>query len=182
MRSYWNHEAGIVDYLNKLAAYYACFGAVLEVTVGPESDHTTLGDFPFFMEFEPKKRELYQMASDTQERQSRSIESLNLTKSAGSTQSLETYDVDMGGGGFGAQASVAGTGGGFNYQAPNGQWGTKRMNAEETLSARSSDVWSGEARDVLVLDAALAALPSARQLPPRDQPRAVFRAAAAAHP
>ena len=83
MRSYWNHQPGIVDYLDKLAAYYACYGAVLEVTVGPESDNATLGDFPFFMDFEPKKRELYQMASDTQERQSRSIESLNLTKSAG---------------------------------------------------------------------------------------------------
>jgi len=46
----------------------------------------------------------------------------------------------MGGGGFGMQSTYAGTGGGFNYSAPNGQWGTKRINAEESLSTRSSDV------------------------------------------
>jgi hypothetical protein len=139
VRSYWKNAPGIEDYLTKLQAYYACFGAVLEVTVHPE-DAQPNAEFPFFMDFEPKKRELYQLATDTNERQSRSIESLNVTKSAGSTQSLETFDIDMGGGGFGAQASVAGTGGGFNYQAPNGQWGTKRLNADETLSSRTSDV------------------------------------------
>ena len=53
---------------------------------------------------------------------------------------MEVLDVDMGGGGGGAQGSFAGTGGGFNYNAPNGQWGTKRLNAQESLSSRSSDV------------------------------------------
>lgn len=140
IRSYWKDAPGIVDYLNKLEQYYACFGAILEVTVSPEGGGEDLTRFPFFLDFEPKKRELYQVATDSNERQSRSIDSLNVTKSAGSTQSLEVFDIDMGGGGFGAQASVAGTGGGFNYQAPNGQWGTKRMNADESLSSRSSDV------------------------------------------
>ena len=61
------------------------------------------------MDFEPKKRELYELATDTHEKQSRSIESLNITKSGGSTQSLEVLDVDMGGGGFGGQISAFGT-------------------------------------------------------------------------
>ncbi len=78
------------------------------------------------MDFEPKKRELYEMATDTKERQSRSIESLTLGKSTGTTKSLEVLDVDMGGSvGVGAQASFAGTGGGFNFSSSNqGQWGT----------------------------------------------------------
>lgn len=130
---------GITALLN---SYNPCHGAILQVVVGPEGSRPNmpLKDYPFFMDFEPKKRELYELATDTKEKQSRSIESLNITKSAGSTQSMEILDVDMGGGGFGAQASYAGTGGGFTYTAPNGQWGTKRLNADESLSSRSSDV------------------------------------------
>jgi hypothetical protein len=125
-----------------LNSYHPCNGAILQVVVGPKSQNSNLPlkKYPFFMDFEPKKRELYELATDTKERSSRSIESLNITKSAGSTQSLEILDVDMGGGGFGMNASYAGTGGGFSYQAPNGQWGTKRINADESLSSRSSDV------------------------------------------
>ncbi|MBT1704920.1 homeobox domain-containing protein [Chryseosolibacter indicus] len=130
---------GLTDLLN---SYNPCHGAILQVVVGPheKKPDMDLSEYPFFMDFEPKKRELYELATDTKEKQSRSIESLNITKSAGATQSMEILDVDMGGGGFGAQAQYAGTGGGFTYSAPNGQWGTKRLNAEESLSSRSSDV------------------------------------------
>lgn len=130
---------GLTDLLN---SYNPCHGAILQVTVGPKDNasNVPLSDFPFFMDFEPKKRELYELATDTKEKQSRSLESLNVTKSSGSTQSTEILDVDMGGGGFGAQASYAGTGGGFNYSAPNGQWGTKQLNSDQGLSSRSSDV------------------------------------------
>jgi hypothetical protein len=140
IKSYWKDQPGIKDYVDSLEKYYACYGAVLEVTVGPGDQDRPLGEYPFYLDFEPKKRELYELATDTKEKQSRSIESLNLTKSAGTTQSLETFDVDMGGGGFGVSAQYAGTGGSFNYAAPNGQWGSKRMNAEESLSSRSADV------------------------------------------
>jgi hypothetical protein len=130
---------GLTDLLN---SYNPCHGAILQVVVGPHGTRQKipLDRYPFFMDFEPKKRELYEQATDTKEKQSRSIESLNITKSGGTTQSLEILDIDQGGGGFGASGSYAGTGGGFNYSAPNGQWGTKRLNAEESLSSRSSDV------------------------------------------
>lgn len=130
---------GLTDLLN---SYNPCHGAILQVVVGPEGQRPDLPlkEYPFFMDFEPKKRELYELATDTKEKQSRSIESLNITKSSGNTQSMEILDVDQGGGGFGANASYAGTGGGFTYTAPNGQWGTKRLNADESLSSRSSDV------------------------------------------
>ena len=130
---------GLTDLLN---SYNPCHGAVLQVVVGPKEYKPKLSPdkYPFFLDFEPKKRELYELATDTKEKQSRSIESLNITKSSGNTQSMEILDIDMGGGGFGAQASYAGTGGGFSYTAPNGQWGTKRLNADESLTSRSSDV------------------------------------------
>lgn len=130
---------GLTDLLN---SYSPCHGAILQVVVGPHSKSKNIApaDYPFFLDFEPKKRELYELATDTKEKQSRSLESLNITKSTGTTQSMEILDVDMGGGGFGMQSTYAGTGGGFNYNAPNGQWGTKRLNAEEGLASRSSDV------------------------------------------
>jgi len=130
---------GLTELLN---SYNPCHGAILQVLVGPKAGTRgmELADYPFFMDFEPKKRELYELATDTKEKQSRSIESLNVTKSSGTTQSTEILDVDMGGGGFGAQASYAGTGGGFTYTAPNGQWGTKQLNAQEGMASRSTDV------------------------------------------
>jgi hypothetical protein len=129
---------GLKDLLN---SYNPCHGAILQVVVTPEGNlQPPLDQYPFFMDFEPKKRELYELATDTKEKQSRSIESLNITKSAGNTQSTEILDVDMGGGGFGMQSTYAGTGGGFNYTAPNGQWGTKQLNSETGLESRSTDV------------------------------------------
>ncbi|WIX85767.1 hypothetical protein [Amycolatopsis sp. DG1A-15b] len=125
---------GLKDLLN---AYHPCHGAILQVTVGPHTGtDLPLGSYPYIMDFEPKKRELYEMATDTQEKQSRSIESLNITKSSGNTQSLEVLDIDTGGGGFGAQAA----GYGVSVSNPNGQWGTKRVNSGESLSSRSQDV------------------------------------------
>ncbi len=133
--------AGLTDLLN---SYNPCHGAILQVVVGPNerNPRLPLKDYPFFMDFEPKKRELYELATDTHEKQSRSMESLNITKSSGSTQSMEVLDVDMGSSvGFGAEASYAGTGGGFNFSSSSqGQWGTKRLNAEESMTSRSSDV------------------------------------------
>lgn len=125
---------GLKDLLN---AYHPCHGAILQVTVGPPAGTSLpLGSYPYIMDFEPKKRELYEMATDTQEKQSRSIESLNITKSSGNTQSLEVLDIDTGGGGVGGTAY----GFGVSVSNANGQWGSKRVNSGESLSSRSQDV------------------------------------------
>jgi hypothetical protein len=129
----------LTDMLN---TYHPCYGALLQVSVAPTGRRSDvpLGEYPYFMDFEPKKRELYELATDTKEKQSRSSESLNVTKSAGTALSQEIMDIDMGGGGFGANASYAGTGGGFTYTAPSGQWGTKSMNTDQSQQERTTDV------------------------------------------
>ena len=112
--------------------------------MGPHDgdDRVPLDQYPFFLDFEPKKRELYEMATDTQERQSRSSEDLQIGKSAGRTASQEILDVDMGGSAsLGMQGSYAGTGGGFNASASNSvQWGTKTLNTQQSEADRHSDV------------------------------------------
>jgi hypothetical protein len=123
-----------------LKSYFPCTGAIVQVVVGPHGRNPDLplDQYPFFLDFEPKKRELYEMATDTKERQSRSSETLQLTKSAGKTQSQEVLDVDMGGS-FGAQGSYAGTGGGFT-SSNQGQWGTKSIGTQQSQTDRRSDV------------------------------------------
>lgn len=127
-----------------LESYHPCHGAIVQVVVGPNGSDARppLADYPYFLDFEPKKRELYELATDTQERQSRSIQTLSLGKSAGATQSLEVLDVDMGGSvSFGAQGSYAGTGGGFNYgSSTSGQWGTRALNSTQSMVDRKTEL------------------------------------------
>lgn len=132
---------GLKELLN---SYSPCNAAILQVVVGPKDpkEEIQLKEYPFFLDFEPKKRELYEVATDTNEKQSRSIESLNLTKSGGSAQSQEIFDIDMAESfGYGSNFSYGGTGGGLNLSgSKQGEHGTKRMNSEESMSSRSRDV------------------------------------------
>lgn len=129
----------IKDVEKLLNSYYPCTGAIIQLTVAPKKGRGQANvnpeDYPYIMDFQPKKRELYEMATDTKEHSSRSLESLNLRKASGTTQSLEILDVDMGGsaGGsffFGALQAQA------SYQE---QRGTKRISSEEESIARSVD-------------------------------------------
>jgi hypothetical protein len=93
------------------------------------------------MDCEPKKREMYEMATDTKERMSRSLETLNIGKSAISTQSTEILDVDMGQSfSHSGQGSFLGTGGGGSFSFSNqGQWGTKQVSNNESGIVRTTD-------------------------------------------
>jgi hypothetical protein len=130
------------DVEDLLSEYMPCTGAILQVTIVPDK----IGDipvdkYPFFMDFEPKKRNLYEMATDTNERASRSLESLNIGKSASTLESVEVLDIDMGSSSsFGANASYLGTGGGFtSSSSTSGQWGTKSVGANQSEVVRTMD-------------------------------------------
>jgi hypothetical protein len=127
---------GMVDLLS---TYMPCHGAIVQVAVGPHGSDPDLPKdrYPFFLDAEPKKRELYEMVTDTKERQSRSLDALNVTKSAGTTQSVEVLDIDQGFN-VGGSVSAFGTGAGFNY-GEQGQWGTKNLNSQESMIGRSTD-------------------------------------------
>jgi hypothetical protein len=121
-----------------LNEYHPCTGAIVQVSVAPsDSSISDVEKYPFFMDFEPKKRELFEMATDTNEKLSRSLDTLNVAKSAQTTQSLEVLDIDMGGS-FGAEASYAGTGGGFT-SSHQGQWGTKQVGSNQSGVLRTTD-------------------------------------------
>lgn len=125
-----------------LDSFMPCTGAIVQVTIGPHDTHDVkLVDYPYFMDFQPKKRELYEMATDTQERISRSLEETKVGKASGTAQSQEVLDVDQGysSGGSGG-VSVVGTGaGGSSSAAAQGQWGSKHLSSDQLSVNRSSD-------------------------------------------
>jgi hypothetical protein len=77
---------------------FPCHGALLHVTVSPPEAARggDRRDFPYFADFEPKKRELYEMVSETGEVLSGSSSTLSVGKSSASAQTTENYNIDNG--------------------------------------------------------------------------------------
>jgi PASTA domain len=95
--SYWNTPLLIDDYVNKVSKAYPCYGAILEVGVAPsektiDGQEIPLNKYPYFMDFEPKKRELYELVSETGEKMSRSLDDVNIKKGLTTTSSNEVLD------------------------------------------------------------------------------------------
>ncbi len=95
--SAWFDPAVIEQYERLVDEYYACYGAILEVVILPagtpeEVRRTPLSRYPYISEFEPKKRELYELVSDTGEVMSRSLESVQVRKGASTTDGHEVMD------------------------------------------------------------------------------------------
>lgn len=124
-----------------LEAYLPCTGALIQVAVSPRKGGVVLDNYPYFMDFQPKKRELYEMVTETGERSSRSVEALKIGKASGSSESVEVLDIDQGGSvGASGSVSYAGIGVSGSYQESHqGQWGTKQIGAQESSVSRSTD-------------------------------------------
>ncbi|MBO1907596.1 hypothetical protein J4G37_22115 [Microvirga sp. 3-52] len=141
------HPQDIADFQERLKSYLPCHGAMVQITATPpDTEGVALSDYPYFLDCQPKQRALYEQATDFAERVSRSLESINVKKGAGSTDSLEVLDVDEGVA-VGGNVSVFGTGAGFNY-AEKGQHGSKRLGQTESTNVRTTDS-AREARDTL---------------------------------
>jgi hypothetical protein len=136
------HKQTIDNLDSLLDTYLPCTGALIQVTVSPPArSGVRLDAYPYFMDFQPQTRELYEMVTETGERASRSLEDLHVGKASGTTQSLEVLDIDQGGSSGGsAGVSVLGTGVSGSYsESTSGQWGTKQLGAAESSVSRSSD-------------------------------------------
>ncbi len=135
----------ISDFQKKLLSYLPCNGAVVQVSVTPQHP-ADLDDYPYILDFQPKTRTLYEQVVDSQERGSRSLETLNVRKGGGTTQSTEVLDIDQG---FsaGVQGSYAGAGGGVNV-SQTGTSGTRQVTQDDMNNVRTVD-GSRESRDTL---------------------------------
>lgn len=89
--------------------YWPCLGAIMQLAVYPNNPAGVApDDFPYIMDFEPKKRELFEQVTEGGEFLSGSSSKLSLTKGSTNTQSV---DVQAGGsiGGIGMSASAGAT-------------------------------------------------------------------------
>jgi len=132
----WNDAAVIEDFRNAVGRYYPCHGAILEVAVGPpENDpQVASSEYPYFADFEPKKRELYEIASETGEVMSRSLESVNVRKGATTSQSHEVVDMTTLEASAGVAAGPAQVGASVKNES-----GTRDITQHETTNIKTSD-------------------------------------------
>ena len=97
--SYWQKKRVYDNYAEQVGRYYPCKGALLQVAVGrsAEGGGIHVGDLrrdegPYFADFEPKKRELYELVTDTGETMSRSLESTQVRKGTTTADAHEVAD------------------------------------------------------------------------------------------
>ncbi|WP_436926064.1 hypothetical protein [Halosimplex amylolyticum] len=89
--------------------------------------------YPYFVDFEPKKREVYETVTETGEQMSRSLENVNVRKGTTTTDTHEVLDVF---GGFNVGVETQQGGGELGVQ---GQWGTRDIDKEERTDVRTTD-------------------------------------------
>jgi hypothetical protein len=152
--SYFNTPALIDAYKELVSDYYGCYGAILEVAVAPagaednpEIRSNTKGmlepakyrkknfpEYPYFANFEPKKREIYETVSETGERTSRSLEDVDVKKGSGTSSSHEIVDQDKST--ITEGMTYAGMGGSFSL---NSDAGTKNITQKTSTDLRTTD-------------------------------------------
>jgi hypothetical protein len=136
-----NFETSVLQMMSggPLPEYYPCSGAILQAIVGPHPSDSIVdvAQFPYIVDFEPKKREIYETLSNSGEVLSGSSSSLNIKKGVTSTESLEENDLNTGRSekvsssfwGIGASAD-------FSY---TGKWGTVKHTGQDVNTVESAD-------------------------------------------
>jgi len=149
-REAWKDRTIIEEYEKAAGAYYGCYGAILEIAVTPSGSaeqvaKIPLDDYPYIADFEPKKRELFELVTDTGEVMSRSIESVNVRKGMTTSENEERvdslgYGLSVTGQKGGESASVSGTG------SIQSQHSTTNVTGLEVADVRTTDA-GREARE-----------------------------------
>ncbi len=112
--------------------YWPCLGAIMQIAVYPNNpDGVAPDDYPYIMDFEPKKRELFEAVTEGSEVLSGTTDTTSLTKGSTSVKSTEySGSAGFSVGGFGATASA------------------KRTKSDTTVTQNQTDT-SREARETL---------------------------------
>jgi hypothetical protein len=155
-------DTKVIEAYKSLLKYYPCHGALLEVSLTPTGDAETLkkipkSTYPYIIDFEPKKREVYELVSQTGESMSRTLSEVNVQKGMTTTTGAEILDVDkqidmrtlgMIAGGVGGFA-VGGPAGAVGGAALGGQLGgllggggetsVRDMNQSQKSNVRTTD-------------------------------------------
>lgn len=128
------------NYYKSVSPYFPCYGAMLQVAVFPGvnlAQQLPLEKFPFIVDFEPKKREMYESATEAEQFMSQSRSGINVKKGMTSTENQEqNYNF---GGFFKGSIGIASAG-------VNASGGTKWGTSTETVDQTTAD-YSREKRE-----------------------------------
>lgn len=135
----------LVEELQKLEQQsYACSGALVQVTIYPQKGDTDTQDaskLAYFASFEPQKRELIEVVTESGESVTQSKSAVNIRKGVTSTDSTEDLNVFTGANlnvGLGQGQSIGG--------GVTGQWGTIQKSGTESVNTTNTDT-SRETRE-----------------------------------
>lgn len=148
-RSGWTNK-DLTDRLAEDATkYHPCYGAILEVVVAPHKgdDRFTPADYPYFSDFDPKKRELYEVVTETGEVMSRSLENAGV-RHGQTTLSSHTVrdDTTIAGEIAGAYGNAQSAGQISAKGSASNTSGTTDLTQQGTENVRTSDA-AREARE-----------------------------------
>jgi hypothetical protein len=77
---------------------YPCYGALLQIAVYPNpAKGIELYDYPYISSFQPRKREMYEVLTESGEMASQSSNKVNVLKGNTTTDTNEKYNLDLGG-------------------------------------------------------------------------------------
>lgn len=135
-------QAGWHDYKTLCEQYYPCYGALLQVSVfpGPAEQQFPLESYPIILDFEPKKREMYESATEAKQYASQSRSGVNVKKGTTTTESQES--------GWNIAAMLgwaAGASGGLEGRLSGG-YNAKSGTSTETVDMTTAD-YSREKRE-----------------------------------
>ena len=75
---------------------YPALSALVQIAVFPQSGEWDISQYPYLTDFEPKKREIVELVSETGEALTQSATALNVRKGTTSTNSSEIVNIDRG--------------------------------------------------------------------------------------
>lgn len=105
LRGRFGQWAPIKEFDGRLTRAFPCHGALLQASVFPNpAENVPLHDFPYITSIQPRKRELYEVATQSGEIASQSANKLNVLKGTTTTGTTEDYDLELGGGSGGHSA------------------------------------------------------------------------------
>ncbi len=137
----------VIQNFEKLTShYFPCLSALVQVAVFPSEGEFAIGQFPYLTDFEPKKREVVELVSDTGEALTQSSNSLNVRKGTTSTNSMEIVNIDRGGS-FGITVDTPKGGGGVTASHQQ-EVGTRSVLGSEAATLITTDA-SREKRESL---------------------------------
>lgn len=112
--------------------YWPCMGAIAQIAVYPsQGDDIGPDDFPYIMDFEPKKRELYEAVSETGEFLSSSLENINVQKGTTKVKGTESTHTAKVSANYGVK-DVWGVGGSYEYSK-------KYSDSDTTVDMKTTD-------------------------------------------